>query len=385
VKFGAELTHHILTPTNATFETDIGVLGSDGIKSLYGNEAAIYFGDDWEINKLLKINVGGRMSYFQHVGPFNRFIKDDLGQTVDTIAYQKGDNIADYLRFEPRISARLKLNDLSSIKASYSQNYQYLHLVSLATVSLPTDIWLPSTELIKPQFSQQYALGYFRNFDDNNYEFSIEAYYKGMNNLVEFADGADPTQRINDNPDATVTQGRGASYGAEFFVQKKTGIFTGWIGYTLAWSTRTFDDLNEGKTFYAKYDRRHDLSIALTYEYSKRWTFSTVFVYASGNTLTLPKALYFFEGKLITEFGERNSYRFDPYHRWDLSATWIHKKTEKFNSSWNFSVYNAYSRLNPYFLYFRSEGNFTDGNFRLRARQVSLFPIIPSVTWNFKF
>ncbi len=385
IKFGAELTHHILTPTNATLETDVAVLGSEGILSLHGNEAAVYIGDDWEINKRLKINIGGRVSYFQQVGPFNRFIKDDFGQTVDTISYERGTNIADYLRAEPRFSARYKLNDLSSIKASYSQNYQYIHLARLATVSLPTDVWLPSTELIKPQFSQQVAIGYFRNFDDNNYEFSIEAYYKKMNNLVEFADGADPTQRINDNPDGVITQGRGEAYGAEFFVQKKTGKFTGWIGYTLAWSIRMFDDLNNGKPFFDTFDRRHDLSIALTYEYNKRWTFSTVFVYATGNTLTLPESLYFLEGKLVTEFGERNAFRFEPYHRWDLSATWLHKKTEKFNSSWNFSIYNVYSRLNPYFIYFRTEGSFVNGDFRLRARQVSLFPIIPSVTWNFKF
>ncbi|MCG9910969.1 MAG: TonB-dependent receptor [Flavobacteriales bacterium] len=386
VRIGAEYTNHRYTPSNITFAGSIGdILPPEPIR-MHTNEAAIYIGDDWEINKIFRINAGVRASYFAFTGPFTRYEKNENGQTVDTTVYNPWQKIADYFRAEPRFSFRAKAHENIAIKASYTQNYQYTQLVSRATVSLPLDVWLPSTDLTKPQFSQQVAVGYFHNFLNGMVEASVEGYYKDMRNLVEFADGSDPAQAINDNIDHTLVQGRGESYGMELFVKKAKGKWQGWVGYTLAWTNRIFPELNNGNIFPAKYDRRHDLSIVATYDLNYRWQFGGIFVYASGNTLTMPSQLYFYQNELVTEFGDRNAYRFPAYHRLDLSVTYVTSKPEKkFKSSLTMSVYNVYSRQNPYFIYYDREGNLADGTFQLKAKQVSLFPVIPALTWNFKY
>ena len=277
------------------------------------------------------------------------------------------------------------LNKRSSIKASFTQNYQYIHLATMASVSLPTDIWMPSTSLVKPQLGRQYALGYFRNFSNNKIETSIEAYYKTMANMIEYRDGFAPGDNVKDNPDNNFVFGKGESYGAELFINKKAGKFTGWIGYTLSWTIRQFPDLNNGKEFFARYDRRHDLSVVTSYELNSRWSFSAVFVYATGNAITVPVRRYIIDGQVVTEYGDRNAFRMAPYHRADISATLAGKKGKKFESSWTFAVYNVYNRKNPYFIYFATTGDATTGDFKIQAKQVSLFPALPSVTWNFKF
>lgn len=387
VRIGGEYTNHRYTPSSVTFASvAVGDILPTEPMRMHTNEAAIYIGDDWEINKLVRINIGARASYFAFTGPFTRYQKNEAGQTVDTLVYNPWQKIADYFRVEPRLNMRFKVHENIALKASYTQNYQYAQLVSRATVSLPLDVWLPSSEIVKPQFSQQVAVGYYHNFLKGMIETSVEGYYKDMRNLVEFADGADPAQSINDNIDHTLVQGRGESYGVEFFIKKAKGKFQGWIGYTLAWTFRKFPELNNGKPFPAKYDRRHDLSLVASYDLNYRWSFGGIFVFASGNTLTMPSQLYFYQNELITEFGERNAYRFPAYHRLDLSATYVTSKPEKrFKSSVTLSVYNVYSRQNPYFIYYDREGNISDGTFQLKAKQISLFPVIPSITWNFKY
>ncbi len=386
VRFGAEYTDHTYKPSNVTFESQLGNMVLPQPLDYHTNEAAVYISDDWEISKRWKVNFGARASYFAFLGDYTRYKTDAYGQTIDTITYKPWEMIKDYFRGEPRVSGRFLINENMSIKASYAMNYQYVQLASRATVSLPLDVWLPATEQIKPQFSQQVALGYFLNFKQNMFETSVELYYKPMRNLVEFQDGADPAQSINDNIDNTLVQGNGESYGAEFFIRKSKGKLNGWIGYTLAWTNRRFPMLNEGKAFPAKFDRRHDLSLVVNYDLNYRWQFSGVFVYSSGNTLTMPAALHFSEGNLITEFGPRNGYRFPSYHRMDLSITYVTSKPDKrFKSSINLSVYNTYSRQNPFFIYYTQEGNLNDGDFKIRAKQVAVFPIIPSITWNFKY
>ena len=386
VRFGAEYTDHTYKPSNVTFESQLGNMVLPQPLDYHTNEAAVYISDDWEISKRWKVNFGARASYFAFLGDYTRYKTDAYGQTVDTITYKPWEMIKDYFRGEPRVSGRFLINENMYIKASYAMNYQYVQLASRATVSLPLDVWLPATEQIKPQFSQQVALGYFLNFKQNMFETSVELYYKPMRNLVEFQDGADPAQSINDNIDNTLVQGNGESYGAEFFIRKSKGKLNGWIGYTLAWTNRRFPMLNEGKAFPAKFDRRHDLSLVVNYDLNYRWQFSGVFVYSSGNTLTMPAALHFSEGNLITEFGPRNGYRFPSYHRMDLSITYVTSKPDKrFKSSINLSVYNTYSRQNPFFIYYTQEGNLNDGDFKIRAKQVAVFPIIPSITWNFKY
>ena len=205
-----------------------------------------------------------------------------------------------------------------------------------------------------------------------------------MRNQIEYGEGYTPSLM---DPESEFVFGKGWSYGAEFFVNKLRGKFTGWIGYTLSWTWRKFDDLNDGEKYFAKYDRRHDISVVAMYDLNKRWKFSGVFVYGSGNATTLPERFYFIDGVLTQEYSKINQYRLPAYHRMDLSATLTPQQRpgKRLQQSWVFSLYNAYSRLNPYFIYFDQEGNPMDGSLKIEARKVSLFPIIPAVTWNFKF
>ena len=400
IKWGADYIYHTFTPTSVSAQNDSVVFNTGVAQKLYSHETAFYVLDDFELNDVIKINAGLRYSMYHHVGPFTRYIKGDGISTPDSaIQYSKGDVIKFYNGLEPRISARFLLPDKSSIKAGYSYNYQYVHLTSLSAVSLPTDIWYPSTEKAKPEIGWQASIGYFRNFMNDMFETSVEVYFKEMNNMIEYKEGAVPGDEVNDNTDNLLVYGKGWAYGIEFFIKKSVGKFTGWIGYTWAKTDRKFPDLNEGKIYPAKYDRRHDLSIVGTYKLNDRWTFATSFIYATGNTLTLPSSWYVQEQNLLFNYGARNSTRMAPYHRLDISANWYSKeyktKTDaqgneiqvkkKIKSNWAFSVYNLYNRANPFFLYVDSDGKFLNGDFKITVKQVSLFPIIPSVTWNFEF
>lgn len=384
VQFGGQYTYHIFTPSTATARS--GDVEFDlGDPKFHAQEAAIYIQDEWDISKRFKINAGVRGSLFANTGPFDRYVLNELDQVVDTITYKPFENIKTYFGIEPRISGRAMLGENNSIKASYTMNYQYIHLTSLASVTLPTDFWVPSTDIVKPEVGHQWALGYFHNFFDDKLETSVEVYYKTMDNLVEYKEGVSPGDNVNSNPDHNFTFGSGRSYGAEFFIRKNGRKLNGWLGYTLAWTDRTFAELNEGKTFPATYDRRHDISVVGSYRLGKRWSVSAVFVYGTGQTATLPVARYIIDGNLVNEFGDRNWYRMPAYHRLDLGATLHAKPEKKFKSEWSFSIYNVYSRQNPYFIYFATEVDETTEEITIEARQVSLFPIMPSVTWNFKF
>lgn len=400
MKWGANYIFHTFTPTSVSAQTDSVVFNTGAAQKLYSHESALYFLDEFDLNDKLKFNVGLRYSMFHHVGPFTRYYKGDGISTQDSIyQYNKGDLIKFYHGLEPRFSMRWLLPDKSSIKAGYSYNYQYVHLTSLSAVSLPTDIWYPTTDLAKPEKGWQASIGYFRNFFNDMFETSVEVYYKEMNNMIEYKEGAIPSDNVNDNTDNLLVYGKGWAYGIEFYIKKSLGKFTGWVGYTLAKTDRKFPDLNEGKLYPAKYDRRHDLSVALTYKLNDRWTFSSAFIYATGNTLTLPSSWYVQEQNLLFNYGARNSTRMAPYHRFDLSATLYDRpyktKTDasgkeiqikkKFRSNWSFSIYNVYNRANPFFLYVDNDGNFLNGDFKISVKQVSLFPIIPSATWNFEF
>lgn len=385
IKFGTNYTYHTFIPSNASAKSGEVTFDLGKVVKQYAHESAIYITDDFDLTEKIKLNAGLRYSHFMQVGPFDRYVKNEFDRISDTIHYGKGEKVKSYGGPEPRFSARYTLNKQSSVKASFTQNYQYVHLASLSSVSLPTDIWVPSSQVVKPQLGRQYAIGYFRNFKEDKYETSVEAYYKKMKNQVEYKEGALPEDNVKDNADNNFTFGTGESYGTELFLKKRTGQFTGWVGYTLSWTTRNFAFLNEGKTFFARYDRRHDASVVLTYALKKRWIFSTIFVYGTGNALTPPVSWYFMEGRVITEYGERNSFRMAPYHRLDISATLEGKKHKRYQSNWNFSIFNVYNRHNPYFIYLATEGSPEQGNLKNSAKQVSLFPILPSVTWNFKF
>ena len=220
---------------------------------------------------------------------------------------------------EPRFAVRYAVNESSSVKASYSQNYQYIHLASLSGISLPTDTWVPSSDRVKPQFGTQYALGYFKNFKNNTYETSLEVYYKTMENQIEYEEGFLPENQVNGNLDNFFVFGKGWSYGAELFLKKSKGKFSGWIGYTLAWTKREFADLNLGREFYPKYDRRHDVSVVMTFEASKKVTIGATWVYATGNLNTFPERLYVLSnGDIVEDYGGqrfsgRHDFRYSGY------------------------------------------------------------------------
>jgi hypothetical protein len=386
IKFGANYIYHIFVPTAASASQGETVFDTGNKTKLFAHEAALYVNDDFDVTDLFKISFGLRYSLFNQVGPFTRYVKDPtLLTTSDTIVYNKGQSVSRYHGPEPRISMRYTLSKQASLKAAFTRTLQYIHLASLSAVSLPTDVWVPSTDRVQPQIGYQYSTGYFRNFKENKYESSIELYYKTMQNQVEFREGAMPDDDVKDNPDNNFVFGKGWSYGAEFFVKKRTGQLNGWIGYTLSWTKRKFVDLNFGEEFYAKFDRRHDISVAIVYEPNKKLTFGLVFVYGTGNAITLPHTWYLIQDEVVYEFAPRNSIRMPAYHRMDLSLTLKGKENKKFKSSWNFSIYNVYSRLNPYFLYIDESGSPFDGSLTIKAKQVSLFPILPSVTWNFSF
>ena len=385
IKFGGIYTFHRFTPSVVSGKQDSVVFNPNNAQIKFAHEAAIYMQDDWEINDRLKINAGMRYSWFQQLGPYKIYRTDDNGNRLDSVVYRSGEAVKTYGGFEPRITIRYAINDETSIKASVTHNLQYIHLVSNAGTTLPTDIWVPSTYRVKPQASWLYAGGVFKNFKNNMYETSIEIYYKQMQNQIEYREGYTPNTL--EDTENFFTFGNGWSYGSELFVNKTKGKFTGWIGYTLSWTWRRFKALNFGEKYPAKYDRRNDMSIVAMYTINKKWKLSGVFVYGSGNAATLPQRFYIVGGVLTQEYSRINEYRLPAYHRLDLSAILTPKRNEKrkWKSEWVFSIYNAYSRQNPYFIYFDQTGSPYNGTLQVQAKQVSLFPIIPAVTWNVKF
>lgn len=384
LKYGIQYTFHRFSPSVVSGQQDSVVFNPNNAQLKYAREMAAYVQDDWEIADDLKMSYGIRWSGFQQVGPYTNYITDNFGNRLDSVAFKTAEPIKFYSGFEPRATLRYSLDDETSIKGSVSRNRQYIHLVSNSGTTLPTDVWVPSTFRVKPQLSWQYAAGFFKNFNDNTYETSVEVYYKSMKNQIEYREGYTPSIK---DPEEEFVFGDGWSYGAEFFFNKTKGRFTGWIGYTLAWSWRKFPELNKGDKYPAKFDRRHDLSVVGMYDLNSKWKLSAVFIYATGNATSLPEKFYLVEGVLTQQYSNINQYRLPSYHRLDLSATYtpVPKKLSKVTSSWNFSIYNAYSRRNPYFLYFDQTGSAFDGTLQVQAKQVSLFPIIPSVTYNFKF
>ena len=384
LRMGLALTHHTFVPNVVSGKQDSIVFQPNNAPAKYALESAVYLQDDWSIGERWKVNYGIRYSRFTQIGPFTRYIRDVDGNKLDSLVYGRGQSIQTYGGFEPRLTVRYAWNDASSIKAAITRNNQYIHLVTNAGSTLPTDLWVPSTYAVRPQQSWLYALGYFRNIADNTIETSWEVYYKDMKNQIEYREGYTPG--LSD-PEAEFVFGRGWSYGSEWLINKVKGRLTGWVGYTLSWTKRRFPDLNGGAIYPARYDRRHDVSVVANWDLDRRWKFGAIFVYGTGNAITLPERFYFINGVLTQEYSGLNQYRMAPYHRMDVSATYTPKAKpgKKISNSWVFSIYNLYSRQNPYFLYFDQTGQLSNGDLQVEARQVSLFPILPSVTWNFKF
>lgn len=384
MRFGALYTYHRFTPNVLSGGQGSTTFEPNNESRKYALESGIYVQDDWEVSDRIKVHTGLRFSGFEQIGPYKIFERDADGNKLDSTVFGRGDRVKTYVGWEPRFTIRYILDDETSLKAAVTRNNQYIHLVSNAGSTLPTDLWVPSTYRVKPQTSWMYAAGIFKNFKDNTFETSIELYYKAMDNQIEYEEGYTPSLT---DPEERFTFGKGWSYGAEFFVNKTKGRLTGWVGYTLSWTWRKFAGLNDGEKYFAKYDRRHDMSVVGMYEINKKWKISGLFVYGTGNATSLPERFYVIGGVLTQEYSKVNQYRLQAYHRVDLSATLTPRKKpgQKWEQNWVFSIYNVYSRLNPYFIYFDQEGSPYDGTLKVDARQVSLFPIIPAVTWNFKF
>jgi hypothetical protein len=390
IKFGWQYTYHAFTPGIA--KGQVGTIAVDEtITKQYAHEGALYIADEWKIGSRLTVNAGLRGVLFAQVGPFVEHIYNEDDLLVGTgKSFSAGEPIVLYPGLEPRLAATYLFNSSTSIKASFTQTYQFLHLATTSGAQFPADLWVPSSKKVKPQLARQYVLGFFKNFLDNEFETSVEAYYKPMYNQIEFKPGAQLF--FNQNLENEMIFGQGLSYGAEFFVKKKFGKITGWAGYTWSKTTRQFDELNRGETYYYRYDRRHDMSLVVSYQFSQKWSGTIVFVYGTGNAATLPTARYAYEigynlqknepkMTFVDLYDKINEYRLPAYHRMDVSFTYIRVKTERFESSWNFSIYNVYNRANPYFIYFAPN----IAKQKVQAYMVYLFPILPSVAWNFKF
>lgn len=399
-KMGVDYIRHQFTPVSVSAtqgEVDFNV---GEAQRLISHESAVYVSNEFNVTEKFAINSGLRYSTYHFMGPFKRFVNDGVGVTDSIVLYDRGELIQFYNFLEPRISARYLLSSTSSLKVGWNYNAQYVHLANLSAVALPTDIWYPATDIAAPQSGWQLAGGYFKNFKENKYETSVEVYYKSMNNLIEFKEGALPQDNTQDNTDNLLTLGEGYSFGAEFFIKKTYGKLTGWLGYTLSKTERRFDAINNGEYFPAKYDRRHDLTAVANYKMSERWTFSASFVYATGNTMTLPVSWYLHDNNVLFEYGDRNATRMPAYHRLDIAATWFDRPTKKltdkatgevkevkkrFRHNFNISVFNVYNRQNPFFLFVQSQGSLAADSFNISLQQVALFPILPSITWNFEF
>ncbi len=384
-KAGIVYTNHTFVPNQVSGASDTIKLEPNNALIKYVHEAGAYILDDFDLTDKIKINAGLRYTWFGQVGPYTAYTLDASGNKTDSTKYAAGKLVKAYDGLEPRLNIRYTINDNSSVKASAAKTYQYLHLVTNNGSTLPIDTWAPSTFIVKPQNAWQYSAGYFRNFLDNKVETSVEVYYKEMKNQVQYKEGYTPNS-LSD-PELSYVFGTGTAYGAEFFINKTQGKFTGWIGYTLSWTNQKFALLNNGNTFPAKYDRRHDISIVGTYELSKKWTLSSVFIYGTGNAITLPTAYYFLGGTLVEQYSKTNSYRLPAYHRLDVSATLTpqHSKPHKWQGSWTFSVYNIYNHANPYFLYIDKVDQGTNNKIELKVKEVYILPLLPSVTYNFKF
>ena len=377
MSFGANIIRHEFVPGELSAGEESAFSGSD-IERQFALEGAAYVQNEQKVGQRWSFIYGLRYSVFDYTGPGTAYEIED-GQVVSTQTYDDWETIQLYHGLEPRVSVKYLLNEVSSLKVAYNRNYQYMHLLSNSTSGSPTDRWVPSSNNVKPQIADQVAAGYFRNFVDNKYEFSAEVYYKDMQNLIDYKPGAELI--FNSSIETELVYGDGKAYGLELLLKKTQGKFTGWLSYTLSRSLREFDDIDDGKVFPSRQDRIHDLSVTAIYNFHPKWTASANFVFYTGDAVSFPSGRYEVDGVQVPYYTERNGYRFPNYHRMDLGVTWMVKKTKRFESSWNFSVYNVYGRENPYIINF--EENEDTG--QVEAVQFSLFKAIPSVSYNFRF
>jgi outer membrane receptor protein involved in Fe transport len=378
VNLGFNIKRHVFTPgnikTSATSSYNSLILPDK-----YAFDGAAYLADEWQATDDLKLNAGLRVSYFAITGPGDFYTYDSSGSIKNTQTFAKGKIVKSYLNPQPRLAATFQLNDNSSLKASYSRNVQNLHLLTNSTGSNPTDLWIPSSNNVKPEIADQYSAGYYRNID-NKFDFSAEVYYKNLQNQIDYKNGA--LLVANQLVESQLVFGKGRAYGLELYFKKKYGKLNGWISYTLSRTEKKIDGINKNAWYPANQDQTHNIAIVGIYRLNKKWTISSDFVFNTGNAVTWPSGKYDVNGRTVYYYTERNGYRMPPNHRMDVSATLEGKKKKKFESSWTFSVYNLYGRQNPYFVQFQDDPSNPE---KTQAVQYSLFRWVPSVTYNFKF
>ena len=392
VKFGTSYTYHYFFPgeTDLSFSIDYPVLDSinedvntDTILNFSDNtnvhEIFFYVEDNVKITNKLQANIGLHIGYYSIA---NTTSVSNIS-LIDKLSDQKN------YSFQPRISARYLLNEDWSIKASYAKMQQNIHLLSNSSVGFPSDIWVPAIDSVPSQTSEQWAANVTTQLYNGKFELSLEGYYKTMSDLIAYKAGYSNLESSEAWQNAIETGGEGESYGVEFFIQKKKGKTNGWVGYTLSWTNRRFDNINFGEWYSYKYDRRHDFSLVMSHKFNDKWDVGATWVYGTGNAITFPQAVYLgmpyargWDDQIfvssVESYGNRNSTRLPSYHRLDFAVN-KHSKKTNFESTWTLGIYNIYNRKNPWFAYLAYENN------NRVAKQVSLFPIIPSLSYRINF
>ncbi len=381
-KIGAASIYHTIHPGN------ISITGSDvetsfDLETQRALESSAYLSSTIKVNDEFTIDAGLRYSMFQNIGGTVNRYQSSTNEPLSSIDYDAGEFHGTQGGFEPRLSMRHMLGTSSSIKMSYNRMMQYLQLASNSTTGTPLDIYFPASENIQPQIADQIALGYFKNFNDNSYEFSAEVYYKYMQNQIDFKDNANLI--LNEHLENEVLSGDGQAYGLELMLKKTQGKFTGWISYTLSHTERTIEGINDGKAYLPTQDRPHAINIVSSYQIKPRLQFGAAWTYSSGAPISLPTSSYEFDGVVVPVYDEKNGYRLPDSHRLDVSFTLDGKKKpgRKWEYSWNFSIYNLYARQNPFSIQVRQNA---DNPRQTEAVQTSLVgTMVPAITLNFKF
>lgn len=380
IRFGINSIYHTITPGQVT-TSETSQINARTLEDRYSWENALYVTDNWKMSDKLSATYGLRLSSFSILGKGDFFNIDKDGKIVDTLHYKSGDFVKTYLNLEPRLALSYKLNSTSSLKASYVRNTQNLHLISNSTTSSPTDKWVASTNIIKPEISDQYSIGYYKDLFGGDYELTVETYYKSLQNQIDYRDGAN-VNTVSNAIESELLFGKGRAYGIEWLFKKRVGKFSGWLSYTLSKTERQIDGINNNKWYNARQDRTHDIAIVAMYQLSKKWTLSANWIYYTGDAVTYPSGKYQIDGQTVYYFTGRNTYRMPDYHRLDLGATLQLKKRKRWSSELAFSLYNAYGRENAYTITF--EDSKEDPN-KTVAKQTALFKFIPSISYNFKF
>ena len=389
LKFGGQSLYYDFKPAKASFASD-GQTNDISLPEQYAIENALYFQNEQKVGSRLSLLYGLRWSHFTNLGKGTKQVYRD---TVPGIRkpleseeeFGRNEAIATYNNFEPRLSIKFDLDEVSSVKASYNRMSQYLHLISNTVASTPVDLWLPTDNNVEPQLVDQIAVGYFRNFSNNKYEASVEVYGKDFQNQIDYIDNADIF--FNEQLSGDLLSGDGRAYGAEFFIKKNQGKLTGWVSYTLSRSERKIEGINRGEWYPIRFDRTNNLSIVASYDLTKKWSFSANFVYSTGTPATFPTNRYEIQGIVVPHNinDSRNNFQIPDYHRLDISATLTPERNEdkRWKGEWVFSVYNVYGRRNPFSIFFEQDETNPIITEAIRFAVIGSF--VPAVSYNFSF